>query len=115
MSFGSKKDIGTSLLKSITRKKRLIYLKFIIICKRSDVNRFTNKLLEEMEKQGRISRIIFFYEKTDMYFYLNEYTNMYCGLLKAYAGLNNMCVNAGKDRVGKLRSDLIENLLTITS
>ena len=40
---------------------------------------------------------------------------MYCGLLKAYAGLNNVCVNMGKDRVEKLHSDLVKNLLKVTS
>ena len=50
-----------------------------------------------------------------MNFYLNEYTNMYCGLLKTYACLDNVCVNTGKDRVEKLCSDLVENLLMVTS
>ena len=64
--------------------------------------------------KGECQRV-FFDEETDMHFYLNKYVNIDCGLLRAYAGLDNVCVHVGKDRVKKLHSDLVKNLLTVTS
>ena len=50
-----------------------------------------------------------------MHFYPNEYTNMFSWLLKAYSGLDYVCVNAGNGRVEKLHMDLFKYLSTIIS